>query len=349
MRARSFLACSLGVLAGASFLFASATASAQVQAGGSYTVGQGGQTWGPGYGGAQTAYTAPRATDLEMGFLYGFSAAYGVGTGIWLDAELGIEDPGIRLILPGVLGVAAPVGVYLADQQLPFTRGQAAAIATGLAIGVGEGIGIASYQFVTADKADVWSFKGFSRSVFIGSTVGAAAGYAAAVTLEPSPKTSLLLGSGVLWGTAIGSMFGYGATNPDKGWGESNDGAALGGLIGYNAGLVGAAVLSTVWVPTYKSLVWMWGGFGVGTAGSSIVYLFYAGSDHSPRRGLIFQGTAATLGLVAGAALTFYDRDDIAADDAPWQNAKPNGVYIIGGGPMPVPGGMGLQLSGVLF
>lgn len=350
MRARSFLACSLGLLASASFLFASGTASAQVQAGGSYTVGQGGQTWGPGYPGyAQTAYTAPRATDLEMGFLYGFSAAYGIGTGIWLDAEIGIEDPGIRLILPGVLGVAAPVGIYLADQQLPFTRGQAAAVATGLAIGVGEGLGIASYQFVTADKPDVWSFKAFSRSVFIGSTVGAAAGYAAAVTLEPSPRTSLLLGSGVLWGTAIGSMFGYGATNPDKGWGESNDGAALGGLIGYNVGLVGAAALSTVWVPTYKSLVWMWGGFGIGTAGSSVVYLFYAGSDHSPRRGLIFQGTAATAGLIAGAALTFNDRDDIAESDAPWRNAKPNSVYILGGGPMPVPGGMGLQLSGVLF
>ena len=350
MRARSFLACSVGLLAGAAMLTATATASAQVQGGGSYTVGQGGQAWGPGYGGyGPSAYTAPRATDLEMGFLYGFSAAYGVGTGIWLDAELGIDDPGIRLILPGVLGVGAPVGVYLADQNLPFSRGQAAAVATGMAIGVGEGLGIAGYQFVTADKADVWSFKGFSRSIFLGSTVGAAAGYAAAVTMEPSPKTSLLLGSSVVWGTTIGAMFGYGATNPDKGWGESNDGAALGGLIGYNAGLVGAAAISSIWVPTYKSLVWMWSGFGIGTGASSIVYLFYAGSDHSPRRGLIFQGTAATLGLVAGAALTFNDTSDIAENDLPWQNAKPNSVFITGGGPMPVPGGMGLQVSGVLF
>ncbi len=356
MRARSFIARSLGLLAGAAMLTATGMASAQVQGG--YGVGQGGQ-WGPpgpgygGYGGygayGPSAYTAPRATDVEMGFLYGFSAAYGVGTGIWLDAELGIEDPGIRLILPGVLGVGAPVGIYLADQQLPFTRGQAAAVATGMAIGAGQGIGIASYQFVTADAEDVWSFKGFSRSVFVGSTLGAAAGYAAAVTMEPSPRTSLLLGSSVVWGTAIGSMFGYGATNPDRGWGESNDGAALGGLIGYNAGLVGAAAISSVWVPTYKSLVWMWSGFGIGTGASSVVYLFYAGSDHSPRRGLIFQGTAATLGLAAGAALTFNDTSDIAENDVPWQNAKPNSVFITGGGPMPVPGGMGLQLSGILF
>lgn len=348
MRARSLISRSLGLLAGiASFAL---TASASAQAQGGYSTGP--QSWGGGYGPPQnrpTYYGAAPATNLEKGFLYGFSAAYGVGTGIWLDAELGIEDPGLRLIFPGVLGVAAPVGAYLADYHLPFSRGQAAAIATGMAIGVGEGLGIAGLQFVTSNSENSWGFRGFSRSVFIGSTAGAALGYAAAVTMEPSPKTSLLLGSSVLWGTAIGGMFGYGASNPDKPWGESNDSGAIGGLVGYNVGLAGAAALSSVWVPSYKSLAWMWAGYGIGTGASSIVYLFYAGSDHSPRRGLIFQGTAGVLGLAAGAALTWNDTSDIAENDAPWQTAKPLGVQITGGGPMPVPGGMGLQVSGLLF
>lgn len=354
MRARSLISRSLGLLAGiASFTL---TASAAAQVSGGYSTGTGPQTWGGGYGPPQpqpqqptTYYGAQPATQLEKGFLYGFSAAYGVGTGIWIDAELGIQDPGLRLIFPGVLGVGAPVGAYLVDQHLPFSRGQAAALATGMAIGVGEGLGIAGLQFVTSKSENSWGFRGFSRAVFLGSTAGAGLGYAAAVTMEPSPKTSLLLGSSVLWGTAIGSMFGYGASNPDNPWGESNDSAAIGGLVGYNLGLAGAAAVSSVWVPTYKSLAWMWAGFGIGTGASSVVYLFYAGSDHSPRRGLIFQGTAATLGLAAGAALTWNDTSDIAETDAPWQTAKPLGVQITGGGPMPVPGGMGLQLSGLLF
>ena len=63
-----------------------------------------------------------------------------------------------------------------------------------------KGVGIASYQFVHAKSDDEWGFRGFARSVFIGSTLGTAAGYVTAVTMEPSPKTSMLLGSSVALG-----------------------------------------------------------------------------------------------------------------------------------------------------
>ena len=59
-----------------------------------------------------------------------------------------------------------------------------------------------------------------------------------------------------------------------------------------------------VWVPSYQSLAWMWMGFGAGVGLSLPIYLFYAGGTHDARRGLIFQGTAGTLGLVAGAVFT---------------------------------------------
>ena len=56
-------------------------------------------------------------TSLEIGALYGVSAAYGVGMGVWLSAEVGIKDPALFLIAPAVLGVGAPVGVYLFDRS----------------------------------------------------------------------------------------------------------------------------------------------------------------------------------------------------------------------------------------
>jgi hypothetical protein len=277
------------------------------------------------------------------------SVGYGVGTGVWIDAELHIDDPGLQFLPPAILGVAAPIGVFFLDRPR-MARGMPGAIAAGMAIGAGEGVGIASYQFVRANSADEWGFRGFARSVFIGSTAGAAVGYVTAVVMEPSPKTSLLLGSSVAWGTTIGSMFGYGGSTAFSDWGDANDSASAGGLVGYNVGLLGAAVASTVWIPSYTSLAWMWIGFGAGLGLSLPVYLFYAGGDHDARRGLIFQGTAATLGLAAGAVFSFDTKDSASSDGSGLFGSNPKApIQVTGGGLMPVPGGMGLQISGLLF
>jgi hypothetical protein len=97
-------------------------------------------------------YAAPVSntrSSAEITTLYATSAVYGVGLGVWIGSEAHIKDPGLFLIAPAILGVAGPVGVYLLDNpSLP--RGVPGAIASGLVIGAGEGIGIASYQFVSS-------------------------------------------------------------------------------------------------------------------------------------------------------------------------------------------------------
>jgi hypothetical protein len=293
--------------------------------------------------------TTQEASDIELGTLYAMAAGYGVGTGIWIDAEAGIDDPGLKFLAPAILGVGAPVGVFLLNRpRMP--RGMPAAIAAGMAIGAGEGAGIASYQFVHASEADAWGFKGFARSVFIGSTGGAVLGYVTAVAMEPSPKTSILLGSSVAWGTVVGSMFGYGGSAAGSSFGDANDSASLGGLIGYNVGLAGAAALSTVWVPSYYSLQWMWIGFGAGAAVSLPVFLLYAGGDHDARRGLIFMGTASMLGLGAGGILTMDTHDSAQSTGSSLFGENEHApLRVTSAGFMPVPGGMGIQVSGLLF
>ncbi|MCC6646349.1 MAG: hypothetical protein IT374_12355 [Polyangiaceae bacterium] len=327
----------------------SATAAAQM--GGS--IG-----WSSQGGGTSSGYAMPvptssggsgaKSTDLEIGTLYVAGTAYGIGAGVWLDAELGISDPGLNFIAPAVLGVGAPIGVYFLDHpQMP--RGVPASIALGLTLGAGEGFGVWSYQFVTSSKENAWGFRGLARSSFIGATVGGAAGAAVGFLQEPSPKSSLFIGSSALWGAGIGSMFGYGSTAKGRGYGLSNDGASLGGLIGYNLGIVGSAALSTVWVPTYKNTAFMWAGAAAGFAATSPVYLLYAGSESPAKRGLIVQGVGTTLGIVAGAMFTFYDTDDIASDD-PFRGPRPSLARITGVGPMPMPGGgAGAMVQGVLF
>jgi hypothetical protein len=251
-------------------------------------------------------YPAPVSntrSGTEITVLYTTAAVYGVGLGVWFGAEANIKDPGLFLIAPAILGVAGPVGVYFLDNPA-LPRGVPAAIASGMIIGAGEGIGIASYQFVTTNAADAWGFRGLSRATALGATLGGAGGFALGYLQDPSPKSSLLATSGVVWGAAVGSMFGYGASSAGEGYSRANDSAALGGLIGFNIGLAAAAGLSTVYIPTYRALSYMWGGAAIGAAVSLPVYLAYAGKGGPPaKRGLVFSGVSTTLGIAAGALI----------------------------------------------
>ncbi len=242
-------------------------------------------------------------SSTEITTLYATSAVYGVGLGVWVGSEAHIKDPGLFLIAPAILGVAGPVGVYLLDNpSLP--RGMPGAIASGFVIGAGEGIGIASYQFVSSGSEKAWGFRGLSRSTVIGATLGGAGGVALGFLQDPSPKSSLLTTSSVVWGAAIGTMFGYGASATGEGYSRANDSAALGGLIGFNIGLAAAAGLSTVYIPTYRALTYMWAGAGVGALVSLPVYAAYAGKNSPPaKHGLVFSGVTTMLGIAAGALL----------------------------------------------
>lgn len=249
----------------------------------------------------------------EISVLYTTAAVYGVGMGVWFGAEAKIKDPGLFLIAPAILGVAAPVGVYFLDQP-SMPRGLPAAIASGMVIGAAEGIGIASYQFVSTNSQDAWGFRGLSRATALGATLGGVGGFALGYLQEPSPKSSLLTTSAAGWGSAIGAMFGYGASSAGIGYGRANDSAALGGLIGLNVGVAAAAGLSTVYIPSYRALEYMWLGAGAGAAISLPVYIAYAASDSPAKRGLVFTGTTTALGLVAGALLAGTGNDAAEAD-----------------------------------
>jgi len=347
---RSFLALSLSV----SSLLVAAPAAAQMGGGVGWNPATGTATWGNpqpqpyGYGTPQPQPTSGRqpSSDVEIGTLYVASAAYGVGAGIWFDAELGVKDPGLAFIAPAVLGVGGPVGVYFLDQP-KMPRGVPAAISTGITLGALEGLNLWMYQYTQAKSADEWGGRGLARAMFLGSTLGGAGGAALGFLQEPSPKLSLFAGSGALWGGAIGSMFGYGASSGAS-YGDRNDALTLGNLIGFNVGLAAAGGLSAVWVPGYKQMTFMWVGAGVGFAATLPIYLFYIGNDNPTRRGLIAQGIGTTLGIAAGGIFTFYDPDWTIGDN----NADPSKrrfASLTGVGPMPVQGGMGIQMTGFLF
>ncbi|HMA93709.1 MAG TPA: hypothetical protein VKP30_13550, partial [Polyangiaceae bacterium] len=266
------------------------------------------QSWGVTGNTGQLSYPTATAVSTrrtrdpeEIGALYVTGAAYGLGLGTWLATEIGLQDdPGTFLIAPLVLGVAAPIGVWALDQP-KMKRGHPSAIAAGLMLGAGEGLGIWGTQAVRASSAEAWGFRGLSRAAAIGSTAGGAIGWVAGEFLQPPPMTSWLAVSGAFWGTAVGSMFTYGTTSGSKDWGHANDKTSVGGLVGYNVGMIAAGALGVATVPTATQVGWMWAGAGIGSALSLPIFLFYMDDGGPPaRRGFIFMGTATTLGIIAG-------------------------------------------------
>ena len=282
------------------------------------------------------------ASSLESASLYASTAAYGIGMGIWLDAELGLDDPAFLLIPPTLLGVALPVTAYALNHPT-MPRGLPGAIASGLVIGAGEGLGIASLQMVTSDQP--WGMHGLSRAMAIGSTAGGVAGIAVGELQRPSPNISVFATSGVFWGAAIGSAIGLGVSPAGVGFEHSNDWMARGGLIGFNAGLAITMGLSTVFVPTLAELKWMWIGGAVGGVASLPIYLFYVGDDRPPaKRGLVFTATASTVGLVVGGVFGPAMGGDVgfADEGSHWASID----YLT---PVPLAGGFGFNLGGTLF
>jgi hypothetical protein len=237
-----------------------------------------------------------------MVYLYGIGAAYGVGTGIWIDSLAGVGDPGIALIAPLVLGGAVPIGAYVWDSQQEFDRGVPSSIATGLLLGGVEGIAIDGLQWQLTGNGgpNTWKFSTWTSVTFVGATAGGIGGYAFGEWLQPDPRSLAFIASGAGWGSMAGVLLGSGVVAADGDWAN---GAAVGGFVAYNAGIAATGILSAVYTPSWETLKYMWVGDLLGTVATTPVYLFYIGGG-DVRHGMIANAVGGLAGLAVAAALT---------------------------------------------
>src|ERR1700722_11684219 len=263
----------------------------------------------PGYGQPyQPYYPPPRPQRRvrsygEMAYLYGVGAAYGFGTGMWLDSLGHVSDPGLWVITPIALGVAAPIGAYYWDRYDEFNRGVPSSIATGLLLGGIEGVAIGGLQWQLTGNGgpNTWAFSTQTSVTFFTATVGGVGGYLFGEWLRPDPRSLGLIASGAGFGTAFGVLLGTGI--------DGANGAAAWGFAGYNAGILATGILATQWVPSWQTLKYMWLGDVLGTLATTPVYLFYIGSSADPRHGLIANALGGAAGLAVAAALTANMKD----------------------------------------
>lgn len=238
----------------------------------------------------------------EMAFLYGTGIAYGVGSGIWIDALAKEGDPGIAFIAPAMLGAAVPIGLYAWDQLDEFDRGVPSTVATGLLLGGVEGAAISGLQWQVTGNGGPhsWDFRSWTSITFVTATAGGVGGYAFGEWLQPDPRSLGLITSAAGWGALNGILFGSGVVRGD--W---KDGAAVWGFAGYNVGIVAAGVVSTLYVPSWQTIRYMWIGDVLGTLATTPVYFFYLGSSGDNwRHGFIANAVGGVAGLAIAAVLT---------------------------------------------
>jgi hypothetical protein len=246
----------------------------------------------------------------EMAYLFGAGVAYGVGSGIWIDSIGRITDPGIAVIPPLALGAAVPIGLYLWDQNDEFDRAVPSSMATGLLLGGLEGIAISGLQWQLTGNGgpSSWDFPIWTTVTFLTATGGGIGGYAFGEWFQPDPRSLGLIASGGGWGALNGFLFGSGVVNGD--W---KNGAAVWGFVGFNAGVLTTGVLSTMYVPSWQTIKYMWLGDVLGTLATTPVYLFYIGNNAEPRHGLIANAVGGLAGIALAAALTANMTDDPGA------------------------------------
>jgi hypothetical protein len=212
--------------------------------------------------------------------------------------------------------------MYAWDAYYPFDRGVPSSIATGLTLGAIEGIAISGTQWQNTGNGgpNTWNFQTQSSITWVMSTAGGVGGFLYGEWFKPDPRSLSFIVSGAGWGAMSGLLIGAGAESASWAGGSGTnapqsfgDGASVGGLVGYNAGILATGVLTIAdYVPSWRTQQAMWLGYLIGTAAGSLVYLGYIGQQDC-HHGMIANGIGGLSGVAIAAALTANVKDTAKA------------------------------------
>ena len=309
-----------------------------------------------------------RTTD-ELFFLYLATPVYGFTTGFWLDSLIskarattsyGNDSPTIGAFFVGLgaTGLSA-LAVAMLDGGKKLKYGAPQSITTGLAIGFGEGVGMAIWAGNRASDSKS-SYVQFTSYLWGLSTVGIIAGSAVAATIPTTPGRSAWVGTtslasgfvlgglaGALTPPAINTYYG-GYSSPDSSPSFRNLGitAAIGGLAGLGAGVLTAPLLSpSIARVRFIDLAWLSG--GALSLGFCVAYASGNGCDDRVRFGVMSAGVG--VGFLVGALATMGMKGDPLEDHV--EGATPKEASFLDKvmpTMMPTQGGMTLGLAGQL-
>jgi hypothetical protein len=269
-----------------------------------------------------------RASRGEQLAFYAAGGVYGLTAGVWVNSLFDLTNPGIAPIFPIALGTAGVIGAYAIDTTMTPRRGVLAATTLGMGLGAANGAGIALAQANYANPGEGWNFATQGTFTFLLMTAGAAGGYAYGEYARPDSRAVALTGNGAAWGALTGALFGAGVTGGP--WGA---GSSLWGTIGMNGGAaLAATVAASAGAPSFRTQKYMWSGYAIGAAVSSVVYIAYAFSDDNPRAGLVTNALGGVAGLAIGGVMGAGLEDEPEVAPSAWANTHFTVAPVNGGG-----------------
>ncbi len=239
-----------------------------------------------------------------MAYLYSVSLAYGVGTGVWIDALAKINVPGIAFIPPVIFGAAVADRRVHLGQQLPVRSRRAVGGGDGAASRRHRGDGhqraaVAAHRQRRPEHVAV--LDGHHRDVPDGHGRGRRGFLLRGVVPARSSEPCAHRERGGL-GDDGGRHVRIGCRHRRRRLDGRRGRMGLRRLQRRHRWATGA--IATFYTPSWQSLRYMWAGEMLGTLATTPVYLFYIGSSATPRHGLIANALGGLAGIAVAAALT---------------------------------------------
>jgi len=254
-----------------------------------------------------SAKAAGEPTADEMGVLYTNAVLYGLGTGAWV-AVLNEPETAAAGILPALgLAGAAAGAVAIADSNKLFRYGVPQSIASGMYIGLEEGLVLTLWSQARVYRADEWTPKEVASAIWGFTTAGAAAGAIVGSLGGATPGRASFVGSAAMWSGLVSGLM-VGAITPDDD--TQDDNALLAAAVGLNAGAIAGVLTAGPVSPSIARVRFLdLGGIAGGVAVGGL-YLSAAGKESTPGglMGLL------SIGIAGGLTTAWFTTSTMGAD-----------------------------------
>lgn len=269
----------------------------------------------------------------EIGVLYTTSILYGLSTGLWVDVISKPESfSGTLVLSPLLFAGAAAGGVALLDSGRGLRYGVAQSIASGMYIGLWQGIAWTTYLQASSTRQHQLSGEQYATALWSSATAGALVGGIVGTQSSTTPGRASYVSSTTLWPALILGFAVAGISQDNQ---YRDDHAMLAASLGATGGAVTGILTAGTVSPTTARIRFLdLGGISGALLGGGL-YLAATGShaEFSPFSVLTALGTTAGLG-VAWAATANMPRDEgatnqrVAFDIHPQLMAVPRGASL---------------------
>ncbi len=281
---------------------------------------------------------ADRRTSDEIGVLYTTSILYGLGTGIWVDVVSKPDKFSGNLVLSPLLFAGAATGtVALLDSGRGLRYGVAQSIASGMYVGLWQGIAWTTYLQASSTHGNQLSGPEYTTALWGSATAGAIVGGVVGTQSSTTPGRATFISSTSLWPALIlgFGVAGISADNPYR-----DDHALLAASLGATGGAVAGILTAGTVSPTIARVRFLdLGGLSGALLGGGLYWA--ATGDHaefSPFSVLTALGTTAGL-TVAWLATANMPKDEGAALQSSSFDIHPQMMAQSGGAALGFSGG----------